>query len=528
MNKFLILVLLFNVFSCEKEVIKKEVTPSPSHKTLVAQPERKEVPVDSILLQSYENKILMEFYNSNGYKTVWQSKKNRKIILAQLYNSEEEGLNPADYTINKLRKYERKIDFLDNREIVNYDILLTRSFQKYISHLTNGRLNPRKLYADWELKENKIDINQTISRLLKSDSLAHKIEQLKPNHIVYKRLKKALKLINSLAKEDFKRIEITNKIVLNDTNTSLINIKKRLIYWKDMTPKDSLSSIYDSETVEAIKKFQTRHGLASDGVIGKGTIASLNFSKRQRREQIIANLERWKWFPRAMGKEYLIINIPDYKLSLVKNQDTIRTHKVIVGRQKRKTPVLSSKLTHAVFNPTWTVPPTILKEDMIPSILKNKNYLAQTNITLYDRDGNVVPSSSWQMSNAKSYRYVQSPGTFNSLGMVKLIFPNRFSIYLHDTNHKEFFTKSERSLSSGCVRVENPLELTEYLLDDATHWNLKKITETLQSEKTKQINIKKEVYIHILYWTAWSKKNTLIFRDDIYNLDADLFDQLGQ
>jgi murein L,D-transpeptidase YcbB/YkuD len=183
-------------------------------------------------------------------------------------------------------------------------------------------------------------------------------------------------------------------------------------------------------------------------------------------------------------------------------------------------------LTQVIFNPTWTVPPTILREDVIPEILKNRNYLAQTNIKLYDSNGNIVPASNWRLSNAKSYRYVQSPGTFNSLGMVKLIFPNRFSIYLHDTNHRDFFEKPVRSLSSGCVRVNNPLELTEYLMDDAINWNLEKITETLQSEKTKQYNLKKEVNIHILYWTAWSEKNILIFRDDIYNLDADLYDKL--
>jgi murein L,D-transpeptidase YcbB/YkuD len=153
-------------------------------------------------------------------------------------------------------------------------------------------------------------------------------------------------------------------------------------------------------------------------------------------------------------------------------------------------------------------------------------YLAQTNIKIYDANGNLVSANDWKLSSAKSYRYVQSPGTFNSLGMVKLIFPNRFSIYLHDTNHRDFFGKQMRSLSSGCVRVENPLKLAEYLLDDETNWNLEKITETLQSAKTKQIKIKNKVDVHILYWTAWSEKNTLIFRDDIYNLDADLYQKL--
>ena len=528
MIKFFILVVIFNIFSCEKQEMRKAETPRPSHSKLLAQPERKEVLIDSLLLNSFDSKTLKDFYIIAGYKIVWQSKKNRKIVLEQLYNSEEDGLNPADYNVNKLAKYEEKIEVLEDPEIANYDILLTRSFQKYIAHLTIGRLNPRKIYSNWDLKENKIDINETISRLLKSDSLEYEIEQLKPNHVVYKKLKKALKIINTLPKDEFSKIRATDEIVQNDTNPSVIDIKKRLMYWKDLQPKDSLTAIYDDETREAMKKFQTRHGLGADGVIGKGTIESLNFSKKQRREQIIANLERWKWFPRSPGNEYLIINIPDYKLSLVKNQDTIRIHKVIVGRQKRKTPVLSSKLTQVIFNPTWTVPPTILREDVIPAILKNRNYLAQTNIKLYDGNGHFVPASNWRFSNAKNYRYVQSPGTFNSLGMVKLTFPNRFSIYLHDTNHREFFTKSERSLSSGCVRVDSPLELTEYLLDDATHWSLEKITDALRREKTKYVNIKKEVHIHILYWTAWSEKNSLIFRDDIYNLDADLYDKLGK
>jgi murein L,D-transpeptidase YcbB/YkuD len=528
MNKFFILVLLFNIFSCEKEVMKRKTTPSPSHSTPIVQPERKAKSVDNISPNAQNSKTTIDIPKSSNYTLSWQIEKNRKTVLKNFENSYEDGLNPADYNTAQLLKYEKKLASLNERQLEKYETLLTTSFQKYISHLTNGRLNPIKLYRNWDLKVNKIDTNKTLSKLLKSDSLAEKIELLKPQNLVYKRLKKALAIINDLPNNKLNPIKIKNIIVQNDTNSSLIDIKKRLIYWKDLPRKDSISAIYDSETVEAIKKFQTRHGLAADGIIGKITVGSLNFSKKQRREQIIANLERWKWFPRQMGKEYLIINIPDYRLSLVKNQDTLRMHKVIVGRAKRKTPVLSSKLAQAIFNPTWTVPPTILREDVIPAILKNRNYLAQTNIKLYDANGNIVPASSWRLSNAKSYRYVQSPGTFNSLGMVKLTFPNRFSIYLHDTNHREFFTKSERSLSSGCVRVDNPLELTEYLLDDTTNWNLEKITETLQGEKTKHINIKKEVFIHILYWTAWSEKNTLIFRDDIYNLDADLYDKLGK
>ncbi len=527
MNKIFILLLILLAFGCKKEPIKKGVTPI-SVSVPVIQAEGKSVIIDSVLLNSYSSSLLKEFYMATGFKSVWQSNKERKIILEQLLNSDEDGLNPDAFSINKLKKFEKKYSALKDEERASYDILLTHSLQKYISQLSNGQVSPKGLYKDWDLKKNSVDVNGLIALLLKSDSLQYKIEQLKPNHMVYKSLKKALKIINSFPNDDLKLIETTKKIVLNDTNSSLIAIKKRLIYWKDMKPKDSLTAIYDEETNVATKKFQTRHGLAADGVIGKGTIDALNFSKRRRKEQILANLERWKWFPKEMGKEYVIVNIPDYKLSLVKDNDTLRTHKVVVGRDKRPTPILSSTINQIILNPTWTVPPTILKEDMIPAISRNRNYLAQTNIKVYDSGGNEVSANNWNPSIAKSYRYVQSPGMSNSLGMVKINFPNRFSVYLHDTNHRDFFGKQKRSLSSGCVRVENPLKLAQTLLNDEENWNLEKITEILNSEKTKYIKMKDNVKVHILYWTAWSEGNTLIFRDDIYNLDADLYRKLGK
>lgn len=519
MNKLLFLLLLFTVYSCEKETKKILPAPLPARITAIIV-DGKSVFIDTVLITPFGSKILKEFYVASGLKSVWQSKKDRKIILDQLNNSEEEGLNPATYAVNKLQQYEKKYDSLKDTERAKYDVLLTHKLQKYISHLSSGLYNQRDFYNNWDLKKDTIDINSTIAILLKTDSLNYKMEQLKPNHIVYTSLKKALKIINTFPSSTFNPITIESKIVLNDTNLTVIDIKKRLLYWKDMKPRDSISAIYDLETNEAMKKFQIRHGLAADGVIGAGTIAALNFSKNDRKQQILTNLERWKWFPKDKGKEYLIVNIPDYKLTLVKNNDTIKTYKVIVGKNKRPTPVLSSRLSNVILNPTWTVPPTILKEDVIPAISSSINYLAQTNIKVYDTNGSEVSASNWKILSAKSYRYVQSPGTFNSLGMVKFSFPNRFSVYLHDTNHRDFFGKQKRSLSSGCVRVQNPLELAEYLLGDETKWNVEKITEILKSRKTKHIKIQKEVNIYLLYWTAWSENNTLIFRDDIYNLDA--------
>jgi murein L,D-transpeptidase YcbB/YkuD len=382
------------------------------------------------------------------------------------------------------------------------------------------------LYSDWDLPEKNTDVNQILAHAFEKDVLQTTIDSCKPQHIVYKKLKNALQIINTFPKDTLKKIVFDGKIIPNDTSKALINIKKRLIYWKDLEPQDSLTRIYDTKTINAIKRFQERHGLADDGVIGQGTLKALNYTKQDRKHQIIANLERWKWFPKNLGDEYIIVNIPEYKLRLVENNDTIRKHKVIVGTSKRKTPILTSKLSYTVFNPTWTVPPTILKEDVIPATKKNWNYLESKNITVYDNSGNKISSSQWNAAKAMSYRYVQSPGSYNSLGMVKIMFPNRFSVYLHDTNHRDYFVKSNRSLSSGCVRVDEPLELTATLLNDSINYNQEKIGEILKTGETKNVKFNKEILLHQWYWTAWSRENLLIFRDDIYNLDQELYNKL--
>jgi L,D-transpeptidase YcbB len=528
MYKILFLVILIITSSCKKDNLKHNIEIAAKTEITIQDTVREGIKfkIDTVFFRGFRNKNLITFYSRYNYETVWHNSKTRKSILKLLQSAEKEGLNPYDYQIGKLINLEEKLHDLDVDGIIKYDLLITYNLQKYIQHITIGKMKPKKLYNDWELKTKTIDINKILIEAYENNNYKETIEQYEPNHDIYKRLKKALGIVNSFPKDNLNKISIKEKIIPNDTNINIINIKKRLIFWHDLEQQDDLTKIYDTQTKKAIKRFQLRHGLAVDGVIGKSTVAALNFNKKDRIHQIITNLERWRWYPNDFGNHYILINIPDYKLIVVNNNDTVRSHKVIVGTTKRKTPILTSKLSYFVFNPTWTVPPTILREDIIPATLKNRSYLTEKNITIYDASGNIVNPYNWQLSKAKSYRYVQSPGTFNSMGMVKIIFPNRFSVYLHDTNHREYFSKRNRSISSGCVRVENPLELTEHLLDDSEKWNLERITDSLIDGKTKKINIKQKVNLHILYWTAWIEDSNLIFRDDIYNLDADLFKKL--
>ncbi|WP_035651706.1 murein L,D-transpeptidase [Flavobacterium sp. ASV13] len=491
--------------------------------------DERSVEIDTAIIGSYKSETLKQFYSSSENKTVWGNLKKRTYVLSQLQNSDKLGLEPEDYKAEQLQKFEKRISLLNDTELATYDILLTYNFEKYLNHLFKGKLDPKKLYTDWDLDEKTLDVNDVLIKAFNKNKLDSIVDNIQPKSETYKELLKALEIIDTFPDDDIEKIttdSLTKKISLNESNAALINIKKRLLFWGDMTGKDSLTTIYNKKTFESIKKFQERHGLASDGVIGQGTIRELNYSKEKRKQQIIANLERWRWFTADFAENYFIINIPDYSLNVVEEQDTTLVRNIVVGTSKRKTPIITSTLRTVVFNPTWTVPPTILKEDVVPAMKRNRNYLANKNITIYDTSGNVVEPNSWNENKPNNYRYVQSPGYTNSLGVMKILFPNHHSVYLHDTNHRNYFGRSNRSLSSGCVRIENPLELAEHILNDTVRFSKVKIDTIIASKKTMSFKITKKYALYQWYWTAWSKKNQLIFRADIYNLDSDLYAKL--
>lgn len=524
MNKLYVLLLLSLFISCKKknQDIPQIEKPLPA----IVITDAKSISIDTVLINSFKSKMLKQFYLSSDNKTIWGNPAKRSYILSQLKNSEELGLNPNDYHVKKMKSFEVRFNILSDRELAEYDLLLTHNFEKYIIHLYEGKLNPKYLYGNWALEDKSFDVNTALVKSFNRNTIDSLVQNIQPKTQTYKQLLQALKLINNFPEDDISTIGFTEKIILNDTNSSLINIKKRLLYWNDMSGNDNLTEIYDQKTFESIKKFQSRHGLPADGVIGASTIHALNFSKEKRKHQIIANLERWRWYPNELSENYFIINIPDFSLHVVENQDTTAVRNVVVGTNKRRTPVLTSTLKSIVFNPTWTVPPTILKEDVVPAMKRNRNYLKNKNITIYDTAGHVVDPANWNINKPRKYRYIQSPGYYNSLGLIKIMFPNNYSVYLHDTNHRNYFERSNRSLSSGCVRVENPLELAQHILDDSKNWPKERIDTIIASKKTTTTKITKKYKLYQWYWTAWSEKNELIFRYDVYDLDEDLYSKL--
>ncbi|WP_130735344.1 murein L,D-transpeptidase [Flavobacterium sp. J27] len=478
-------------------------------------------------IATLKDSIKLYYSKLNNYE-IWYSLKNRTDLINEIKDSYKDGLNPSDYNLETIIALEEKRKNLDDEEVLKYDILLTESFEKLALHLFRGKLNPKKLYKDWDLNPKPIALSNYLEKGIKDKAIATTFDELRPKHYVYSKIKESLIVIDQYPEYNFDKIDIKNKIQLHDTLNEIITIKKKLAYWKDYTRKDSvITAVYDTITFLAVKKFQARHGLKPDGVIGRGTIQALNFTKEERKHQIIANLERWKWFPSDFGTEYLLVNLPDYNLVYVAKEDTIAKHNIVVGTPKRNTPVLISKLSNLVFNPTWTVPPTIIKEDLTPSAKKSLEYFKRTRLTIYDSSGSVITPEEWNPENSKSYRYVQVSGYNNSLGLVKFNFPNRHTVYLHDTNHRDYFSREYRALSSGCVRVENPLILAEkILLHEDEGWTSKEIDTIISKKNIKTIPVKNDINVYLLYWTNWLDKDELQFREDIYNLDKNLYTAL--
>lgn len=486
--------------------------------------------IDQIIKPEFlekENDNVKELYASFDNEIIWNDMKNRQTLIEYLKKCEEDGLFPEDYQVKELEFFEKNRNTIHYSDFQTYDLLLSNAFKNVADHLHRGKLNPRELYNDWDLPyKSPVDIKKIIEAL-KDNKINDLLIDVSVKSKHYLDLKEGIKTILNKPNYNFPETKIETKIVANDSSKTIQVIKQKLAYWNELNPNNK-SLVYDSETISAVKKFQKNNGLYPDGVIGKSTVDALNFSKEKRIEKLKVNMERWKWFPEDFGESYIFINIPEYRLYFVFEKDTLETKNIVVGKPSRKTPILTSKINNLVFNPTWTVPPTILKEDLVPSASKNISYFTRNRITILDNKRDTVKPKDWDEENYKRYRYVQRPGKNNSLGLVKFNFPNKHMVYLHDTNHREYFSRSYRALSSGCVRIEEPLSFAKTILmaDNEEMWKESEIDTIIKIAKTKVVPIKINVKVFMLYYTCWVKKEQIIYCPDIYNLDEKLYEKL--
>ena len=520
-SKYLLLLVVFGLFSMKfvdehpKVIIQKKL----ENKNLIVLTEPIYF-VDSLTL----------FYERRSYEPAWNERTASQLIFA-IQQAEDDGLNPNDYHLKQLIKLVL-VKPKTNTEIAAHDILLSDAFLLFASHLTSGKVDPKTVDKEWYYNPKNIKLIELLEFALAKNKVNELVELTIPAHSEYGSLKKALSKYRKLTASDSTKISEGVILKKDMTDERIPLIKDHLFTLGFLKKIDTLKTkVFDDSLFVAVQKFQERYGLENDGIIGSKTIQVMNISVEERIEQIKANMERWRWLPSDLGNYYVQVNIPNYELSVFKNNKLQRTHKVIVGTPLRRTPLFSSTMSTLSFNPTWTVPPGILYKDVLPGIRQNSNYLKKKNLTVYDAKGNVVNPATvnWNSNQTKYYIFRQNSGPDNALGAVKFLFPNDLFIYIHDTPHKELFNKSERAFSSGCIRVIEPLDLAEYFLNDSTNWSRSKIDEVVETTKTQNVSLNEMPLVYLFYFTAWvDTKNVIQFRNDIYELDKPLIEALNK
>jgi len=464
----------------------------------------------------------------------WQLKPGSFTLLENLRNAGAHGLCGDDYLLVQLegliglhKDFARKNLPLAPQNRAVLDLFLSQAFLTFASHMVEGQVDPRLAHVDWRARQRKVHLLKLLEYALDNDRMPQVLEGLYPPHEEYRNLVAALALYQKLsALGGWPVIPSGPAIRPGDRNHRVRLLKELLQTTGDLTQVTEAGPLYDQETVAAVMKFQARHGLVDDGVIGSKTLLALNVPVEERIRQIELNLERWRWMPKSFCKRHLRVNVADFSLVVVEDGETVLQMPVIVGTQYRKTPVFSAQMSYLEFAPYWTVPPTILREDKLPIIKQNWRYLEEKHFRIVSRSDAetfIDPEAvDWQNTDVENFPGLlrMEPGPWNPLGRVKFMFPNRFNVYLHDTNESYLFDNNVRSFSSGCIRVKRPDELAYYLLQEEL--GAARLEELLTASEPEQVPIK-PIPVHIQYWTAWVDQEGLVnFRPDVYFRDLDL------
>ena len=319
------------------------------------------------------------------------------------------------------------------------------------------------------------------------------------------------------------RVNAAVKLKIGMSDPAVADLRKRLIISGDLSRSAGISNSYDSLVEEAVRRFQARHGLPLDGVIGRYTLDAMNVPADTRLMQLRTNLERVNAITTDLGQRYVMVNIPAAYIEAIENNRVVSRHTAVVGRISRPTPILDSKIYNVTLNPYWTAPRSIVQKDIMPLMRKDPTYLATNKIRLFDGKGNEVDPSTvdWQAEKAPDLMFRQDPGKINAMASTKINFHNEFATYMHDTPQQGLFNKLSRFESSGCVRCQNIRDLTTWLLRDTPGWSRQQIESTIKSGVNTPVNLAAEVPIYFKYVTAWSAKDHIVqFRDDIYQMDG--------
>jgi murein L,D-transpeptidase YcbB/YkuD len=491
----------------------------------------------------YRNDV-RTFYAQGGYLLVWTDRgrptAQATAAINILQQADLKGLSAEDYDASRwparLMELETRSAYLREAALVKFDVALTVSLMRYISDLHNGRVDPLSLHEAFAIERKVIDIPAFVrNRLVYAENFSSELVGLEPAFPGYLRTRNALEHYLQLARADDVRPlpPMSKTIVPGDSYPGLPQIAQRLRLVGDIPggaalPRDS--NVYQGELVDAVKRFQQRHGLDADGQIGRQTFAELGKPLAYRVRQLQLTLERWRWLPHDFEAPPIVVNIPEFSLRAYDEHfEPELMMKVVVGNVLRgETPVFRGDLKYLIFRPYWNVPLKIQRKELVPKIKRNPSFLEKNGFEVIDSRGEVVSSGAVTDKFLRELRsgklaIRQRPGPGNSLGLVKFIFPNSSSVYLHGTPETELFSKTRRDFSHGCIRVENPAELAVWALRNTPGWTMDRVLAAMDGDETLQVNLSQSIPVLVVYGTAIVREDGEVnFFEDIYGHDAEL------
>lgn len=474
--------------------------------------------------------LLARVYERRNFEPAWSGFDKMDALAELIEATALDGLSPADYHLGEIRRVQSMIangHEFDAAALAALDIGLTDSLIRLGYHQRFGKVNPYDLDPDWNFSREfrNRDPAMVIQEAIDAGSLTDYLENLFPREELYRQLQAYLAKYRDLAASGgWPAVPDGPTLRPGDTDERLPALETRLAATGDLAPGGRVdTSVYGGALESAVRAFQERHGLDVDGIVGPGTLRTMNVTVEERIEQIRVNLERARWVLDNLGDDFVIVNIAGFRVYLYRDNEEVWSTRAVVGRTYRKTPVFRSTMRYLVFNPDWTVPYSIATKDILPKVQKDPGYLAAGDFVVKDRNGDVVETEDidWPSLGPRNFPYtlVQQPGTNNALGEVKFMFPNEHAVYLHDTPGKGLFDRAARTFSSGCVRVEHPFRFAELLLE-ANGMDAASIEELRQSRRMKSVFLKEPIDVLLLYWTAEVGSDGRIhFYEDVYERD---------
>jgi L,D-transpeptidase YcbB len=490
---------------------------------------------------------VQKFYEPTGYAPAWSEDSRptsqAQVMIRVLSDADAKGLDPTDYDALLWPSRIKQLRSGSTSDIAQFDLGMTVSVMRYLSDLHLGRVNPRYFHFGFDVEHNKYDLSSFVrERIVSSLELDSALAIVEPPFEGYRRTEKALQNYLQLAQQDNgKRLPNSARpVAIGSEYPGTRRLQQLLCVLGDMgSPACSTQpgDVYSSTIADGVKHFQVRHGLQSSGSLDQATIKELNVPLSDRVSQLQLTLERWRWLPHEFSQPPIVVNIPEFRLRAFDQNDNVAlAMNVVVGRAyRRQTPVFAKEMTHVIFRPYWNVPRSIERSEIVPNVERDRSYLKKKDYEVVTHGGEVVTNGPvsddvLQGLRSGSLEVRQRPGTSNALGLVKLMFPNEYNVYLHSTPSPELFASPRRDFSHGCIRVEKPVELVTWVLRHNPGWDSARVEAAMQSGKDNyQVNLARPIPVLILYGTAVVDTDDEVhFFDDIYGHDAALKQALAK